>query len=632
MEQQASLNLSRWSAPQRRKVFFALLLVVEVLLLVFLASKLVWVEPVEDHRETVGTDEFIHFRNEIMGDPALVVLLVLAFATPLAFRRLRREPVMLVALQVAIAGLVWFALWPLLQVFIEGFKAGYKVEGYSLVQFERLLQQPMVARATKNTLIIGVTTAVLTVVIGTLVAFTLTLTPIPGKRWLRILTILPLVSPPFAVSFAFILLFGRRGVVTYDLLGITQFDIYGPQGIILVQLISDIPVAILILSAVFASVSRDLEEAAEDLGGRPFHVLRTVTFPLVVPAIMTAALLNFIASISDFGNPMLIGGGFQVLATQAFIQLIEMYDLQQGAALSMLLIIPALIAFLLQHWITNRRSYVTVTSGARTGHVRQLPGGLKWPLYGLTFFLAGFNILLYGSIFVGTFVKTWGFDYTPTLRNLQGLVSALPQLQNSLIVSVGAGVIGGVLGIMIAWLVTRPRAPWAGPLDFSATVMYAVPGTVVGIGFLVAFNPAPYFWTGTFFIIIIAFAYRRLPVGLRTGIAAQKQVDPSLEEASLDLGASRFRTFTKITFPLLNRAFFAGVIYIFIRSMTDLSSAVFLNSGQTQLYTVRMFRVMITGTPSEAAAFAAFLIVIVLISLGVLSKVTGKSFVDLFRM
>ncbi len=632
MEQQASLIPSRWTGPQRQKVSFALLLVVEVLLLVFIASYLVWVEPVEDHRETVGSDEYIHFRNEVMGDPALAVLLVLAFAVPLAFRRLRREPVMLVALQVAIAGLVWFALWPLLQVFIEGFKAGYKVEGYSLVQFERLLQQPMVARATKNTLIIGVTTAVLTVLIGTLVAFTLTLTPIPGKRWLRILTILPLVSPPFAVSFAFILLFGRRGVVTYDLLGITQYDIYGPQGIILVQLISDIPVAILILSAVFASVSRDLEEAAEDLGGRPFHVLRTVTFPLVVPAIMTAALLNFIASISDFGNPMLIGGGFQVLATQAFIQLIEMYDLQQGAALSMLLLIPALIAFLLQHWISNRRSYVTVTSGARTGHVRQLPRGLKWPLYGLTFFLAGFNILLYGSIFVGTFVKTWGFDYTPTLRNLRGLVSALPQLQNSLIVSVGAGIIGGLVGIMIAWLVTRPRAPWGGPLDFSATVMYAVPGTVIGIGFLVAFNPAPYFWTGTFFIIIIAYAYRRLPVGLRTGIAAQKQVDPSLEEASLDLGASRLRTFAKITFPLLNRAFFAGVIYIFIRSMTDLSSAVFLSSGQTQLYTVRMFRVMTTGTPSEAAAFAALLIVIVLISLGVLSKVTGKSFVDLFRM
>jgi iron(III) transport system permease protein len=443
---------------------------------------------------------------------------------------------------------------------------------------------------------------------------------------------MPLVSPPFAVSHAFILLFGRRGVITYDLLRITEWDIYGPQGILAVQLISDVPVAILILSAVFASVSRDLEEAAEDLGGRPFHVLRTVTFPLVVPAIMTAALLNFIASISDFGNPMLIGGGFQVLATQAFIQLIEMFDLQLGAALSMLLIIPALIAFLLQHWISNRRSYVTVTSGARTGHVRQLPTLLKVPLYGLTYFLASFTILLYGSIFVGTFVVAWGFDYTPTLQNLKGLASALPQLQNSLLVSVGAGIIGGLVGIMIAWLVTRPRAPWSASLDFSATLMYAIPGTVIGIGFLVAFNPAPFFWTGTFFIIIIAYAYRRLPVGLRTGVASQKQVDPSLEEASLDLGASRFRTFAKITFPLLNRAFFAGVIYIFIRSMTDLSSAVFLNAGKTQLYTVRMFRVMITGTPSEAAAFAALLIVIVLVSLGVLSKVTGKSFVDLFRM
>jgi iron(III) transport system permease protein len=159
-----------------------------------------------------------------------------------------------------------------------------------------------------------------------------------------------------------------------------------------------------------------------------------------------------------------------------------------------------------------------------------------------------------------------------------------------------------------------------------------VPGTVVGIGYILAFNNAPYFWTGTFFIIIMAYAFRRLPVGLRTGIAAQKQIDPTLEEASLDLGASRLRTFARITFPLLNRAFLAGVIYIFIRSMTDLSTAVFLNAGRTQLYTVRMFRVMTTGTPSQAAAFAALLIVIILLSLGLLSRLTGKSFVDLFKV
>jgi iron(III) transport system permease protein len=379
-------------------------------------------------------------------------------------------------------------------------------------------------------------------------------------------------------------------------------------------------------------MSRDLEEAAEDLGGRPLYVLRTVTFPLVMPAILTAALLSFIGAIADFGNPMLIGGGYQVLATQAFIQMIEMYDLQLGAALAMLLIIPALAAFVLQHWITNRRSYITVTGGARTGHTRKLPGWIKWPLFGLCVFLAVFNVVLYGSIFVGAAVKTWGFDYTLTLRNIRGLLTSLPMLKNSLIVAVGAGLLGGVVSILLAWLVGRQNFPGRGALDFSATVMQAIPGTVVGIGYIIAYNAAPYFWTGTFSIIIIAYVFRRLPVGLRTGIAAQKQIDPSLEEASLDLGASRLRTFTHVTFPLLSRAFFAGVIYIFIRAMTDLSAAVFLNAGRTQLFTVRMFRIMITGTPSEAAAFAVLLIVIIVVALGVLSKVTGKSFVDLFRI
>ncbi|MEX0787886.1 MAG: ABC transporter permease subunit, partial [Anaerolineales bacterium] len=215
---------------------------------------------------------------------------------------------------------------------------------------------------------------------------------------------------------------------------------------------------------------------------------------------------------------------------------------------------------------------------------------------------------------------------------LVGLVTAMPQLRNSLIVSVGAGVVGGIIGLIMASLVARERFPGRGILDFSGTLMYAIPGTVVGIGYIIAFNAAPYFWTGTFFIIIIAYAYRRLPVGLRTAVAAQKQLDPSLEEASLDLGASRIRTFTHITFPLLSRAFFAGVIYIFIHSMTDLSAAVFLNAGRTQLYTVRMFRIMVVGNPSEAAAFAALLVVIILIGLGLLSRITGKSFVDLFRV
>lgn len=622
----------RWSVQQRRRLGFVALIVVEVLLLVFIGTRLVRVEAVEDRREVVNDVETVYFRNEIVGDPPLLALMVAGAGLPLVSRRLRRELVLLVALQFAIVGLIVFVVWPLAQVFVEGFKAGQQATGFSLVQFEKLLATPMVAHAGAHTLLIGIITASLSTLIGMLVAYTLTLTDVPWKRWLRILTILPLVSPPFAVSFAIILLFGRRGLITYDLLHITQYNIYGPQGIVFVQLISDMPLAALILSAVFASVSRDLEEAGEDLGGRPLYVLRTVTFPLVTPAILTAFLLNFISSISDFGNPMLIGGGYQVLATQAFIQLIELFDLQLGAALAMLLVIPALVAFLLQHWITSRKSYVTVTSGARTGRVRPLPGWIKWPLFGLCVFLAAFNILLYGSIFVGAAVKTWGFDYTPTVRNLYGLLSSLPMLRNSLIVSVGSGLLGGVIGVLLAWLVARQKFPGRGALDFSATLMYAIPGTVVGIGYILAFNAAPYFWTGTFFIIIVAYAYRRLPVGLRTSIAAQKQIDPVLEEASLDLGASRLYTFARITFPLLSRAFLAGVIYIFIRSMTDLSAAVFLNAGRTQLFTVRMFRVMIIGTPSQAAAFAALLIVIILISLGILSKITGKSFVDLFRV
>jgi ABC-type spermidine/putrescine transport system permease subunit II len=309
----------RLTVHQRRRLFFIALVLLELLFLVYVGTKLIQVEWVEEQAEVIGEVERVILRREIVGDPPLLVLIALGTLLPFASARLRREPTLLVAVQFSVVSLIVFVLWPLAQVFLEGFKAGQQAEGFSLVQFQRLLAQPMVARATRNTMVLGIISGFLATAIGTLVAYTLTLTDVRARGPLRILTVLPLISPPFAVSFAFILLFGRRGLITYDLLHITRYNIYGPQGIILVQLISNIPLVTLILSAVFASISRDLDEAAQDLGGRPLFVLRTVTFPLVTPAILTAFLLSFIASISDFGNPMLIGGGFQVLATQAFI-------------------------------------------------------------------------------------------------------------------------------------------------------------------------------------------------------------------------------------------------------------------------------------------------------------------------
>ncbi|GMR10282.1 MAG: hypothetical protein BMS9Abin28_1103 [Anaerolineae bacterium] len=606
--------------------------VIQIVLLTFIATWVMDIVIVEDSREVVDGVETIAFRRELIGDPLLFVLAAIGMSLPLMSKRLRREPVMLLAIQLSIVALLIFVLWPVAQVFVEGFEATGGEGGFSFEQFQRLFSRPMVVRASRNTIWLGVTSATLSTLIGAIVAYTLTLTDIPWKRMLRFLVVLTLVSPPFAVSFAFIMLFGRRGVITFDLLGIRQWSIYGPDGIILVQLISNIPLAVLILMTVFASMNRDLEDAAEDLGAKTFRVLRTITFPLVTPALLTAWLLNFISSISDFGNPMLIGGDFQLLAPQAYIQRVELFDPQLSAALAMLLVVPALFAFGLQHWISNRKSYVTVTGGARTGHVRKLPGWFKWPLFSIVLFLGLFNLLLYGSIFVGAAVKAWGFDYSLTLRNVSGLVIAIDELRNSLFVAIVAGLLGGVIGIILASLVTRRRFAGRGALDFSGTLMYAIPGTVVGIGYIIAFNAAPYLLTGTFFIIIVAYAFRRLPVGLRSGVAAEKQIDPSLEEASLDLGASRPRTFAKITFPLLRTAFLAGVIYIFIRSMTDLSAAIFLSAARTQLFTVRMFNVMVRGTPSEAAAFAALLIVIILLALGLLGKLTGKSFVDLFRI
>ncbi len=229
--------------------------VVQIVVLTFVAMWVMDIVIVEDTREVVDGVETITFRRELIGDPLLFVLAAVGMSLPLLSQKLRREPVMMLAVQLAIVALLIFVLWPVAQVFVEGFEST-EVEGaYSLEHFQRLLTKPMVARATRNTLWLGVTSATLSTIIGAVVAYTLTLTDIPWKRWLRILVVITLISPPFAVSFAFILLFGRRGLITYDILGIQEWTIYGPDGIILVQLISNIPLAVLILIAVFAAMN-----------------------------------------------------------------------------------------------------------------------------------------------------------------------------------------------------------------------------------------------------------------------------------------------------------------------------------------------------------------------------------------
>jgi ABC-type glycerol-3-phosphate transport system permease component len=224
MIQTAEPNKTLTPAARKRRLQFLALIIAELAVLVLLGFRYIQVEHVVDRVEVIGNEEITHFRNEIKADPLLIGFVLAGTFLPLASRRLRREPALMLAVQVTVVGLILFSLWPIAQVFVESFRAGRDSTDLSLVQFERLLQIPTVARATRNTLALGVTTAVLATTIGTLIAYTITLTDIPFKRWLTILTIVPLVSPPFAVSFAFILLFGRRGVITYDLLNITTAD------------------------------------------------------------------------------------------------------------------------------------------------------------------------------------------------------------------------------------------------------------------------------------------------------------------------------------------------------------------------------------------------------------------------
>jgi iron(III) transport system permease protein len=326
---------------------------------------------------------------------------------------------------------------------------------------------------------------------------------------------------------------------------------------------------------------------------------------------------------------MIISGDFSVLSVQAYLQITGMYDLPRGATLAILLLIPTVAAFYLQKYFLSKKSYVTVTGKPTAATIKNLEWYIKLPVYSLCVFFAGVVLLFYGMVFYGSFQKLWGVDSTLTLANyVQMWRVGKGYIFDSLIIASIVTPITGFFGMFIAFLITRKNFPGKNLMEFSSMLTFAVPGTVVGIGYVVAFNTTsgimPITLTGTGLIIIILLVFRNMPVGIRNGVAALQQIDPSIEEASIDLGADSGTTFRKITLPMITPAFFSGLVYSFVRSMTAISAIIFVVSGKWNLITVAILGFVDNSQYAQAAAMSLLLIVIVLIALGLIKLITDK--------
>jgi len=495
-----------------------------------------------------------------------------------------------------------------------------------------------------NTVLLAALTGVLSTVLGLALALLETRGSLRRTALFRALAVLPLITPPFVVSLSLIVLFGRTGLVTtalWELFDIPRTRwIYGLPGVLLAQLLSQTPIAFLLLSAAIRALAPSLEEAASTMGARPARIYATVTLPLLRPALANAVLLGFVESLGDFGNPLVLGGEFDVLATRIFFAIAgARHEPGRAAALAILLLALTLGAFWLQEVWVGRRQYVTVAGKGDSGLPAPLPPTQRRIAGALAYPWAAFTGIVYLIILFGAFVHDIGrFDLTFTWRNfIEGFAvertpfgllfrgAAWDSLFTTLEVAAISAPITAIVGILFAWLFARTDFRGKSTLSFLTLLTFAIPGTVVGVAYITAFNVPPIEITGTGLILIICFVFRNMPVGVRGGLAALAQIDRSLDEASATMGADAATTLRRVVLPLLRPALVAALAYAFVQAMTAVSAVIFLVSARHNMATVYIVGRVEAGEISLAIAYSSVLIMIMLAVILVIDRVVGRA-------
>lgn len=531
-------------------------------------------------------------------------------------KKIWRDPMLVVTIIFVILSLAIFIIYPLVAILKESFISN---NGFSLSAYVNTIKSSDFQKTLKNTLVLGATVGALSTVIGFIFAYADSYIKSHFKKLFKIVSILPIISPPFVLALSAIMLFGQHGLVTRKILGIQNANIYGFHGLVIVQTMTFFPVAYLLLTGLLKRIDPSLEEAARNMGASRWKTFKTVTLPLMAPGLANAFLLTFIETVADFSNPMVIGGNFSTLATQIYLQALGNYDMQGGAAVAVILLTISIGLFVLEKYWIEKKTYVTVTGKASRDRDLITESHIVWPVdiacLLITLFIGAFYIL----IPLGGFFKVMGIDYSLTLAHFEYVFDlGTSALKDTTLLAAIATPITGVLGMVIAFLVVRKKFFGKGFIEFTSLLAMAVPGTVIGIGYVTAYNSKPLVLTGTATIIIISFIMRSLPVGVRSGMASLKQIDPAIEEAASDLGADTKKVFTSVTLPLIKSAFFSGLVYTFVRSMTAVSAVIFLVTPDYKLLTVQILSQVDSGRFGVASAFSTILILIVYVAISIM--------------
>ncbi|MER9412727.1 iron ABC transporter permease [Mesorhizobium sp. M0589] len=493
-----------------------------------------------------------------------------------------------------------------------------------------------------NTVAIAVLVGFFCTALGLALALIALRTKLPAKWLLRGLSILPIITPPFVIGLALILLFGRAGIVTNLMsvhLGIPRSRwIYGMAGITIAQVLAFTPIAFLVLVGVLQGVSPSMEEASQTLRASRWRTFRTVTWPLIRPGLASAFLISFIESMADFANPLVLGGNFNVLSTDIFFAVVgAAHDQGRAAVLAIVLLMFTLAAFVIQRRWIGSRSYVTVAGKGDGGVPATLPKALRIGCYAAVVPWLVLTIVVYGIILGGGFVQSIGRDNTPTLQYFLTAFSIEKGVNGwffsgsawpSLLMTIGLALVAmpftAALGILTAYLLDRQRFAGRTMFEFLAMMSFAIPGTVIGVSYILAFNVPPVQLTGTGLIIVISFIFRNMPVAIRAGLANLGQIDKSLDEASLTLGARSFATLRRVILPILKPAIVTAMIYSFVRAVTAVSAVIFLASGRFNLATVYIVGRADVGEYGIAIVYSAVMIVVMMVILIGIQLLVGE--------
>lgn len=520
-----------------------------------------------------------------------------------------------------------FLIYPLLNLLAQSV-VDKKTGGFSLAYFTKFFGQSYYLDTLLNSFKVSIAATILSLLVGTPLAYLFTAFKIKGKKLLTILIIIASMSAPFIGAYSWVLLLGRNGVITNFIkstTGVVPPDIYGFGGILLVFTLQLFPLIFLYVSGALKNVDNSLLEASENMGCTGVKRFIKVIIPLIMPTILAGALLVFMRALADFGTPILIGEGYRTFPVLIFNEFISEVSGDDGfaSAIAVIAILITTIVFLIQKYLSNRKSFSM--NSMNTIEAKEVKGLKSFLIHSFSYLVIGLAVLPQAYVIYTSFLKTKGmvFQEGYSFDSYISMFSKLgTSIQNTIIIPLIALVVIVLLAVLIAYIAVRRRNVFTNAVDTMSMVPYIIPGTVVGIALLISFNRRPLLLSGGMLIMIVALVIRRLPYTIRSSVAVLQQIPMSIEEAAHSLGSSKLKTFFKITVPMMSSGIIAGAILSWVTMISELATAIILYTGKTKTLTIAIYTEVIRGNYGIAAALSTILTILTVISLLTFMKVS----------